>query len=438
VVSTIIPKANTIQTGSKKYFSTIYFKEFVSNDNNLLKKGVKKMDNNVRDIPAQNNKDGLTDFNLPEELMFDCLIESNRPNETMEGLLAFVERIKKPLDNLYIMPAGNIALILYRYLNTLGLSNIGFIDNYKYNQYLCDQKIISIDDLKQGSTVIVATQSFTIRNEISLQLKNKAINSIVINVPDCLWIWMLTQNRTDLNFRDLIKEDFKKLNHLYNLLYDATSKQTLIALLNFRLSFNESYTAPILSIEKNKYFEPSIYQVTSDDCFVDCGAFVGDTFEELISKTNGKIKGYYGFEPSNESFKTAYKIIKKYKNTTIYPIGIFSCKRTAFFDTDLLSTMRCIDDKNGSVTISVDTLDNVLNGRKITYIKMDIQGTEIEALKGAKNIIKEQKPVLVISAYHKFDDLWEIPLLIDSFGVSYNYYLRHYASDDTILYCVAK
>jgi ribonuclease G len=63
---------------------------------------------------------------------------------------------------------------------------------------------------------------------------------------------------------------------------------------------------------------------------------------------------------------------------------------------------------------------------------------EYEALLGAKNIIKEQKPVLAISVYHKFDDIYKLALLIDSFGVRYKYYLRHYTMGvaETVLYAV--
>ncbi len=93
---------------------------------------------------------------------------------------------------------------------------------------------------------------------------------------------------------------------------------------------------------------------------------------------------------------------------------------------------------SGKVEIPVTTLDNILKNRPVTFIKMDIEGGEIDALNGSRNIINEQKPVLAICVYHKFNDIFDIPLLIKSFGINYKYYLRHYSNyvSETVLYAV--
>lgn len=93
--------------------------------------------------------------------------------------------------------------------------------------------------------------------------------------------------------------------------------------------------------------------------------------------------------------------------------------------------------ENGQQRILVTSLDSVVKG-KVTFIKMDIEGAEYEALRGAENIISTYHPKLAVSIYHKDEDIWELPQLILSFYSNYKFYLRHYSlsSEETVLYAV--
>jgi hypothetical protein len=92
---------------------------------------------------------------------------------------------------------------------------------------------------------------------------------------------------------------------------------------------------------------------------------------------------------------------------------------------------------NGKFQIDVDSIDNIVKD-KVSFIKMDIEGAELEALRGAKNTILKYKPKLAISVYHKQDDLINIPQYILQLNEKYKLYLRHYgeSTDETILYAV--
>ncbi|KKX99798.1 hypothetical protein VN21_17730 [Paraclostridium benzoelyticum] len=93
---------------------------------------------------------------------------------------------------------------------------------------------------------------------------------------------------------------------------------------------------------------------------------------------------------------------------------------------------------NGNTEISIETLDQTLGLKEITFIKMDIEGMELEALKGSKEIIKKHRPKLAISIYHKNDDLINIPIFIKNLVSEYKFYIRHYSiyPAETILYAV--
>ena len=84
----------------------------------------------------------------------------------------------------------------------------------------------------------------------------------------------------------------------------------------------------------------------------------------------------------------------------------------------------------------VVTLDKMLEDKKVTFIKMDIEGSELKALHGAKNIIRDQQPTLAICLYHKPEDIFQIPIYLKALVPEYKIYIRHYSDMlwDTVCY----
>lgn len=94
--------------------------------------------------------------------------------------------------------------------------------------------------------------------------------------------------------------------------------------------------------------------------------------------------------------------------------------------------------EHGGIEVEADSIDNVLSGNKVTYIKLDVEGAEIETLKGAIETIRAQKPKMAISIYHKPEDIIEIPLFMEKLDMDYKYYIRHYQTRyaETVLYAI--
>ncbi|GAA0091814.1 FkbM family methyltransferase [Paraclostridium bifermentans] len=185
-----------------------------------------------------------------------------------------------------------------------------------------------------------------------------------------------------------------------------------------------------------QYFDRQLLSLTEKECFVDCGALDLQTTMNFLNVCCGGKS--YAFEPDISNFEKCMKMKEKYKlnNIEIYNHGCGSKKEILKFTSTQNGSSYVSD--NGNTEISIETLDQMLGLKEITFIKMDIEGMELEALKGSTEVIKKQRPKLAISIYHKNDDLINIPIFIKNLVPEYKFYIRHYSiyPAETILYAV--
>ena len=191
--------------------------------------------------------------------------------------------------------------------------------------------------------------------------------------------------------------------------------------------------------ESGEYYETGLLPWTKEECFVDAGAYDGDSILKFIEVQNHEFQKIYGFEFDTNNYN---KILKNQEIITderiqLFPYGV----------SDKMETVAMVSDKEGShaigqgeKTAKLVALDDVLKGEKVTFIKMDVEGAEMKALYGAKNILKEHQPKLAISVYHKLSDLWEVPLFLKEINPLYELYLRHHTAIvwDTDCYAVSE
>jgi len=174
--------------------------------------------------------------------------------------------------------------------------------------------------------------------------------------------------------------------------------------------------------------------------FVDCGAYRGDTLEELLA-AGVDIAASAHFEPDIENFVALVSLLRAQRAASSTAALAWPC---AVSDrTQLVPFGHGGDEASrisaaASGTVAAVALDDVLVGWQPTFVKMDIEGSEIEALIGARTLIGADRPSLAICVYHRPDHLWRIPLLVSSWPElsGYRYYLRAHAFDgfDTVLY----
>lgn len=195
-------------------------------------------------------------------------------------------------------------------------------------------------------------------------------------------------------------------------------------------------------IHAAQYFDLPFLYHEDDEIFIDAGGYDGMTAIRFArwAKT---FKHIYIFEPDKDNFTLCKKNMENENLSdavSIYNKGCWSSSTTLKFNSygNQLSYV-CEGEEAGCEQIEVVGIDEILNGEKATFIKMDIEGTELEALKGAEKTIKKWKPKLAICVYHKPEDIITISKLILDFNPAYKLYLRHYSYLDfgeSVLYAI--
>ncbi len=355
-----------------------------------------------------------------------------------------------------IYGAGVYGEIFHNEIEKNGIEINYFIDQYTDKESLCGKPIRRLENLDLSESNIFVALSFPrVELKVIKILKEMSANNI-FSLKDTLYKFpditklctKATQTWCSGNTHEMINIDgllqFKKL------LKDKKSISLLDTIINFRKELSpQTYPDPDLDAQ---YFPQDIDLFSHLDKirFVDGGAFIGDTLAESIDefkKIGKKVDYIASFEPDRSNIGKLSIEVLKHKainpeiNFLIYPCGLWSGNEFLQFNNNSNSTSSIVNKPSANTTTIMTTcLDQTLIGSSVNYIKMDLEGAEKEALIGAKKIIGEQSPVLAISLYHKPEDLWELPLLINSINPNYDMHLRIYGSMglELNLYCVPK
>lgn len=236
-----------------------------------------------------------------------------------------------------------------------------------------------------------------------------------------------------------IKEQFVQYELMYEtMLADELSKEVLFSLLAFRLTRLDKYILKAFRHDIQQYFDPSIAVYKKNCVYADCGALDGYTTAQFMlhCPSYGKI---YLYEPMEEYYQNCVSNIDtlQAKNIILRKAAVSDKNATLHFSANLSGSSKA--DEAGKILVNAVTLDDDIL-EPISFIKMDIEGSEKEALRGAEGHIKDDTPMLAICVYHLPRDLREIPFLIQEMNSSYHFYLRHhqYNPNETVLYAAPK
>lgn len=173
----------------------------------------------------------------------------------------------------------------------------------------------------------------------------------------------------------------------------------------------------------NEYFDCPNVRLEDGEVFVDLGVYDGCTSAQVARMCN--YKKIIGLEANHYMYEKSKEMLGDYRDIEIYPYAAGDKKEN--LKLHLADAGSAITDQ-GEECVLGESLDNILNGEKATFIKMDIEGAEAKALIGASSTISKWKLKLAISLYHKPEDVFEIPSILMDIRDDYRFYIRHYTS----------
>lgn len=338
-----------------------------------------------------------------------------------------------------IFGAAKLSPYFIQYFSYKRTKILALIDNdkNKIGKKLLGFPIMSKKDIlrKFGKDVQITVASVHYQ-EIIKDLKklrfNYVFNPMFFFTLDHKYFNLLTWK----NNINLIFKNKKKIRSVFALLDDERSRKIYIEIIRFRLTFDQSIFNKIKD-NTVEYFDKKIIKLSPNEIFLDGGAYDGDTIKTFIRESKNIFKNIYAFEPDNKSYIQLRKYLNKIADERIInnKVGLGKNIEKLYF-TNEGNLQSKITNKSKTLIkiIPIDSLKDIA----FTYIKLDIEGFEQQALMGAKKTIGQHKPKLAICLYHNIEDLWEIPYLIKKINKNYKFYIRHYTNFlfDTICYAI--
>lgn len=234
------------------------------------------------------------------------------------------------------------------------------------------------------------------------------------------------------------QEDYRSqwplIEQARDLLADDESRAVYDAIIGFRLGLVLD-NAIALSTEQQYFPESLRCRKPASGCsYLDGGAYDGDTLRMAQSALNPAQA--YVFEPDPSNYQRLCAFTAGQALSVIqFPLGLSDAPAFLRFRSGQNDASSL--DGDGDSTIQVAALDDLFHHTRIDFIKFDIEGSEISALQGARRLITMPlPPFLAIAGYHRWDDLWRIPLLIKELSESYKVVLKVHRSNsfDAVFY----
>ncbi len=354
-----------------------------------------------------------------------------------------LKSIMENKEPVIIYGAARMGRLFKKQLNHQQIKVLAFVDSNRqlWGRSINGTVVISPNDLQTnyfGTSILVASLMYetTICEKLETMNLERVYPLFYLNLkyPD-IFISPEYRGVFDSVFN---AENRRKIRNVMGLWEDDISRTVFSCLIEFRFTFQKD----LLKAAKSRYpqyFEPSIISLSDEEVMLDCGAYIGDTVKQFDEITSGHYKKVYSFEPDRYNFTKLQECASNICPRKIIPLncGVYRTGGELYFSETGNIDTRVTKDENAS-KLPVVCIDEFVIGKEPpTFIKMDIEGGEVDALEGSRNTISKYKPKLAIAVYHKAEDLWDIPLLIQQMNPKYKLYLRHYTNELVDMICYA-
>lgn len=383
-----------------------------------------------------------TDFHRELEALLSEGVEGARQREA-----DVIDALADPqATGIVLFGAGSLGRHTLGGLRKIGIEPLCFIDN---NTSLWGQSVDGIPVLSPAQGAMLhgnrATFVVTIWRGESAERMAARVEQLrqlgcKIVVPFLSLYWKYSDALLPHYMHDLphqVHRQSDRVRAALGLMADDASRREYIAQMRFRLLADfASLPGPVPG---DVYFRDELFRLRADETLVDCGAFDGDTLAHFLGKTAHSFRGAIAFEPDPANYVKLADRVGSMPSKTRERITIH---RSATGETNTRVVMdagKGVASRVGSGDCEVEcvSLDSAIPDVPVSFIKMDIEGSELDTLAGARQLIQINSPILAICAYHRQSDLWNIPLFVRDLSPDYSLYLRPHLLEGWDLVCYA-
>ena len=324
----------------------------------------------------------------------------------------------------------NYAKQIAEYANSVGNQNYCFVDDWSnVNEF--GFKSVRRSTALEGSTQIFnavvegrprTVQKFLERNGfrfIHSYFHLHAASPEIFKMPF-----------SDFNVSELQAHAYDYLS-IGELLKDSQSKIEWQLVLAARYSMD--YLQPGLEYRlQDQYWEPEIYDISKKGHFIDGGCYDGNTAREF-ARRNPNYQKISAFEPILSNMEKVQVNLSGYRDVDLYPLALHKDMAVRTFSENHSASGISI---SGDIAVPCATLDSIMEGKPVHFLKLDVEGSELVALEGAQNTITQHAPTIAVCVYHDQRHFLEIPKTIWSWVPEYRLYFRHYTEGifESVLY----
>ena len=329
----------------------------------------------------------------------------------MQDIWTFLQETTRPIL-IYGMGDGCDKILAVCRKKNIPVSGIFASDEYVRGQEACGFRVTTYKEAKETYPDMIALLAFGVFRPDLMEKIISISKETLLLAPD---VPLFGENLFD---RDFYQKNEEKIQKVREMLSDEISKKIYDNIISFKLTGKISY---LLESESTKEEDlKSLLPYQKGDIYADLGAYDGDTVLEWhkLFPDHGEV---YAFEPNPKTFQKLVTNTQHLKGLTCLPYAAWNKEETLTFNGK--SGRSAAVSSEGKLQVEARALDGVL--KKCDFIKFDVEGAEKEAIEGTKRLIKDHKPSLCISAYHRSEDVFEIPLQVKEILPEYKVYLRH-------------
>lgn len=344
------------------------------------------------------------------------LLLANTPDaNTMESVLEFCTEFCRSASRPKFIFGRNI----YAASVAKQVSVVGFIDEYADVSTHLGRPIVALSDVPKDALVL------SVSGGRPFSAKRRLDGVGLRNLDYFAFYRYSGLALTPMRFNEGFEEEFRaneaQYSWIYGLLRDEESKRIFRRLVSFRYYYNLEHLDGFTWKEDVQYFEPFLSLKGIGETFIDVGGFDGYTSAEFMKRYPG-YRAVHVFEPDPGNFEKCVSRVGLNRDVVCHPFGL--SRGHALLKLEVQGSGSRVSER-GSIEVTVDALDEVLHDVP-TFIKMDVEGAEMDAIEGARETIFAHHPTLAISVYHKPGDFWRIPRLVFSIRDDYEVFIRHY------------